>query len=171
MQTLQKVIISILVLAILVVGYLIYTSNKSSNYNNPTSTTTPNSSNNYTRASNNNSSKSTMDVGKILAEDPGSGATTDQFAAFSAKVASYSVDTTSVNITGCFPKPAVAKVMLHKPITFNNADKVGHKLINGKIVIDIGANTSKAIAPNFQGPGIYGYSCDSKIVGIFLVIP
>jgi len=112
-----------------------------------------------------------VDVQKLLAANPGSGATQEQLKSFSATVSNASVDASAIDVTSCNPSPAVARVKLGKPLMFKNSDAVTHKIVNGKeIVLDIPTG-SKELTPAFPGPGIFGYSCDSKIVGIFLVVP
>jgi plastocyanin len=112
-----------------------------------------------------------VDVQKLLADNPGAGATQDQLKAFSATVSDASIDATGIDVTSCSPTPAVARVKLGKPLTFKNSDAATHIIVNGKeVVFDVPTGT-KTLTPTFPGPGIFGYSCDTKIVGIFLVVP
>ena len=112
-----------------------------------------------------------VDVVKLLAENPGSGATKEQLTTFSAKVSGYSKDATSIDVSGCVPNPTVSRIKLNTPIIFKNTDAASHKLVNGNLTINVPANSSTAIIPEFASLGIYGYSCDTKITGIFLVVP
>lgn len=171
MTTSQKTIITVLLAAIIVLGFLIYNQSKApltlpDGENNTTNNLTPENSKPVS-----NTLPPAPNVAELLEENPGSGANTAQLTTWSAKVSSYAVNTSAVEVTACAPSPAVARVSLNQPITFKNTDSVAHTLVNGKITMTIPANSSKAITPNFAGPGIYGYSCDTKITGIFLVMP
>lgn len=168
MQNLQKIIISVLLVAVIIVGYLIYIKQSTS----PLEVNKVQySAEENTKNIDQESVSVRIDISKLLSENPKSGASQDELTAFSAKVSSYAVDTTSVDVSSCLPNPAVARVNMGKAITFKNSDSLPHRLVNGKITIDIPANSSKAISPAFPSPGIYGYSCDTEITGIFLVMP
>ena len=161
MENSQKTLISLLVvLAVIALGYLIYSNQESSV-----------SQNNNAPSTNRLPTSPKLDINKLLAKNPGSGATASQLKSFSAEVSSYAVDTSSVEVTACSPNPAVVRVPLNKPISFKNTDSLPHKLVNGNITINVPANSSKSVTPAFAGPGIYAYSCDTKILGIFLVMP
>lgn len=182
MTTSQKIIIAVLVVGILVLGFFIYkvqqtplvvgepvvnnTVNSPSVPNENTPVSTVPASNNTVVAT-----PAPSLVETLLAENPGGGATQEQLKAWSGKVSSYSVETSSIDVANCSPNPAIAKVTLKKPILFTNVDSVAHKLVNGNITIEVPAQGSKSVAPAFAGPGIYGYSCDTRITGIFLVMP
>jgi len=112
-----------------------------------------------------------VDVQALLATNPGPRATQQQLKVFSANVSSYSVDANSIDVTACMPNPAVARIKMGKPLTLKNSDSVAHTLVNGSITMQSPANSSKTLTPAFTSPGIYGYSCDTKITGIFLVVP
>ncbi|MCE9549080.1 hypothetical protein K8Q98_01640 [Candidatus Nomurabacteria bacterium] len=176
MTTSQKIIIVVLVVAILVLGFFIYKNQKSPivlNTSENTSVNNTNATNNTNPTNSNVIVKPTVPayVATLLASNPGSGATTEQLKEFSAKVFSYAVDASSIEVTHCVPNPAVARVFLNKPINFKNMDSIPHTLVNGDVTMNIPANKTTAITPKFAGPGIYGYSCDTAINGIFLVMP
>ncbi len=177
METAQKTLIGLLVLAVLVVGYFIFIDRSSktglnTGVNNTKTVTGPSGGKvNVDNSGTGIIENRVANVEELLKLNPGSGATTDQMRVFSAKVSNFATDTSSVDVTSCAPNPSVARVTLNKPINFVNSDSVAHKLVNGKITIDVPAKGSKKITPAFQGPGIYGYSCDTKISGIFLVVP
>lgn len=182
MTTSQKIMIVVLVLGILVLGFFIYRVQKAPlvvgepvintpvNNTNTPSTNTP--INNVPGTNTPTVTTPAFSFAEtLLNENPGANATQEQLKTWSAKVASYSVETSSVDVASCNPNPVVAKVTLKKPILFTNVDTVSHRLVNGDITIDVPAQGSKSVAPAFAGPGIYGYSCDTRITGIFLVMP
>ena len=176
MENAQKTLIALLAVAIVVVGYFIYkersgnTDEISQNENSTEQVKGPSFSG---RTDDKNISIQTqiVNVSGLLAMNPGDGGTAEQLKSFSAKVSTYAVDTSTVDVTSCSPNPVVSRTKIKKPIVFNNSDTGSHKIINGNIIIDVPANGTKSVTPAFQGPGIYGYSCDSRIVGIFLVMP
>ncbi|MFZ2522239.1 MAG: hypothetical protein WAX44_00030 [Minisyncoccia bacterium] len=178
METAQKTLIGLLVLAVVIVGYFIYV-DKSTDISAGESSTTqqniaetgPRTTKNGTSTNFENNKGSMVNVEKLLTLNPGSNATTEQLKSFALSVSSYAIDTTSVDVTSCSPNPAVSRVTMKKNINFVNSDSVAHKLINGKITIEVPAKGSKQVSPAFPGPGIYGYSCDTKMAGIFLVMP
>lgn len=176
METAQKTLVSLLVLAVLFFGYLVYKDQNLKMNVNKTSSGQKNTNSNLPSdpklvRSNKPLYTPTVDVNNLLSENPGAGATTEELKAFSIKVSRHALSTSVVDVTSCSPRPEVARISLKQPIEFKNSDSIPHKLINGKVVIDVPANKSKIITPAFPGPGIFGYSCDTKIVGIFLVVP
>lgn len=176
MENAQKALIALLAVAIVVVGYFIYkersgNTDEISQNNNSSEQVKGPSFSGRTDDKNITIQTQIVDVSGLLAMNPGDDGTTEQLKSFSAKVSTYAVNTSAVDVTSCLPNPVVSRVMINKPIVFNNSDTVAHKIVNGKIVIDVPADGAKSVTPAFQGPGIYGYSCDSKIVGIFLVMP
>lgn len=174
MEKILKILIGVVSIAILIVLYYIF-SNKMPQgsivgtnqipqqgvKSSPTPSPTSNTSKNV----------NSIDITALLALNPGAGATTEQMREFSAKVSGYSKDATSINVTSCEPDPQIARIKKGQPINFKNSDSSSHKIVNGKLVIDVPANSNKAIIPAFPGLGIYGYTCDTKMAGIFLVVP
>ena len=171
----KKATITIVVLVVVaLIGILLWRTNKSSNPSTMSQSTTPSASPSpATQPSTPTPAPTSQqpDVKALLAANPGQGATQQEMKDFSAKVSAVSVDTSTVDITACAPVPAVAHVKLHTPITIKNQDPADHKLVNGDIAITVPASSSQSYTPNFAGPGIYGYSCDTKLAGIFLVTP
>jgi plastocyanin len=171
MEKLLKILIGLVSVAILVVLYYIFVQKTpekvdiSSNSNIPTKTS-PSPS-----PSTNPNLPPQVDITALLAKNPGAGATTEQLKEFSSKVSDLSKDATSIDMTSCNPNPQISRVKIGKPITFKNSDSVSHKVVNGNLVIDIAAKSNKAITPAFPSLGIYGYTCDTKMAGIFLVVP
>lgn len=163
MQIFQKVVIFVLVVAILLFGFLIY---KKQNTN---------VGQTAVKTNNDSAVKETVsekfDINALLAENPGAGATESQLGVFSQKVFGYSVETSEIDVSSCNPKPAVSRISFGKSVVFKNSDSISHKLVNGNLVIDVPASSSIKLVPKFDGRGIYGYSCDTKMVGIFMIVP
>ncbi len=162
MDNFTKTIIAFLVIAIIVVGYLIFTTNRNIAVNDAPQATTTNS---------NTNNQKVINVQDLFNQAPKSGASGAEFQTFSDTVLKYSVPTTTIEFNKCNPYPTIARIEYQKPIQFINHDETSHKLVNGNVVIDLPAKSIKSITPAFRGTGIYIYACDTKLTGAFFVLP
>lgn len=107
----------------------------------------------------------------LVDANPGPNATTEQLKTYSGKVFQASVESTTLDVSGCSPIPSVLRTKTDSALTIKNTDSVSHKILNGTALnLDVAANSSKSVSPKLP-LGIYSYSCDSKITGIIIVIP
>lgn len=170
MQTTQKVIISILVIAILGVGYLLYsgavmpTSNPIVS-NSPTPTPaspTPNTNNVQTVGS-----KASGQDFKVLSGGISSDASPDLVKIYSDKVAAVAVSSDVLDVSSCDPKPNIFRFELGKTVKIKNSDNVPHVLEFGpqnKIIklYTAPANSVTEGVLAVTGAGIVGYRCDGN---------
>ncbi|MEJ0021019.1 MAG: hypothetical protein WDN47_00365 [Candidatus Doudnabacteria bacterium] len=177
MKTTQKTILAILVIAILVVGYLLF--NKLST-GGPASNPAPSGQNPGTSTPVYKAptvSKATADVLKQLSTSASQSITPQQIKDYSDKVAAVAVTSPVLDVTGCTATPNVLKYNDKTTVTVQNKDTVAHTLTYGpsdKVVTlySAPAQSVKSVTLNIlSGPGIYGYLCDKQgPAGMLLVV-
>lgn len=162
----NKVAVAITVILLLIavgLGAAIYQRQSQPTVNTPASPVSP------TTPNPTNPTGSNDMVNVLFAANPGPNATTDQLKTYSGRVFQASTESSSLDVTGCSPTPAILHMGVGKSLAIKNTDSVSHKLVNGTLInLDVAAKSDKSIDLNLQ-PGIYVYSCDTKIAGIIQV--
>jgi hypothetical protein len=175
MNLAMKLILTVLVVAALILGYLIY--EKKTAPIDPVDSTTPvvtsEEPRNEKEASPAIEDKMSAQDSAILRDYLPANATADQKNAYFALVNKYAVVTNKLDITKCATNPFVTEIKQGEQLTLiNNGTEPQTIKFDSTREYTAGPNSTKVLIADFgRGPGSYGFACPNKagISGIVVV--
>lgn len=163
----NKILPLIIIVAVVVVGVVVFLNLPKGNQ--PVVSVTPGTSGTANPTVTPNPGPSLSVIVELMRSAPGANASESEKQAFSSRVASLGVESTMVDLRTCSPAPSIIRFKAGSRVTVKNSDSVSHTITH-----PIGLNVSVAARSEVSqslnlSAGIYGYSCDGKLAGIFLV--
>jgi len=105
----------------------------------------------------------------LLSKMPTSAASPDA-ALYSQEVLAAAKSAAVLEIHNCQMTPPVLLLTnSSEELVVRNHDQQTHQLSHAKFNYEIAASGETKVSTKFDSPGIYGYTCDDKLSGIFLV--
>ncbi len=162
-EVINKIIITVLVLAALGLGAAIYKKNN------------PDWPGSWMAEDANSPAKSGEDAElSALFNTPGKNATREELDAFSALVAQNATPGDTIIVKDCTASPVVLKINYGDTFTVKNVGKTDiHFGFDAERTLVKAGASAKITAKYSHGPGIYGYGCDdptlSRSIGLLLI--
>jgi hypothetical protein len=168
METAQKTLIFILIVAIIVVGVVIFYSGNSQYSQNAI---TQNERNSKSDISNPTPIKPAIDLANLLSDLKGySSLENSKKSAVYEQIKASAVYSKTLSINDCKSEPQIMRVVANSPFTVKNND-ARERIISHEQAFKISVSPKGETVANinFKDEGSYGYLCDGVLSGILFV--